>query len=153
LIQDARGNPTTDPNVMVADPPGALLPFGGDQAYKGFGLALLLDILIGGLSGGFCPPAPEGTIECNNVLLAVWDPARFAGAAHLTAEADRLIGSVRETPRKPGVDRIQLPGDRSAALRAQRLAEGIPVAEAIWDQLTRVAGKLRVEVPEGRVGR
>src|SRR5262249_11524458 len=39
LIQDAQGNATTDPNVMVADPPGALLPFGGDQAYKAFGLA------------------------------------------------------------------------------------------------------------------
>src|SRR5262245_2822742 len=90
LIQDAQGNPTTDPNVMVAAPPGALLPFGGDQAYKGFGLALLFDILIGGLSGGFCPPAPEGTIECNNVLLAVWDPARFAGAEHFATEADRL---------------------------------------------------------------
>jgi uncharacterized oxidoreductase len=152
-IQDAQGNPTTDPNVMVADPPGALLPFGGDQAYKGFGLALLLDILIGGLSGGFCPPAPEGTIECNNVLLAVWDPSRIAGAAHFAAEADRLISSVRETPRKAGVDRIQLPGDRSAAVRAQRLAEGIPLAEAVWEQLTRVAGKLRVTVPERESGR
>jgi uncharacterized oxidoreductase len=153
LIQDALGNPTTDPNVMVADPPGALLPFGGDQAYKGFGLALLFDILIGGLSGGFCPPGPEGTIECNNVLLAVWDPAHFAGAAHFATEADRLIKSVRETPRKAGVDRIQLPGDRSSAIRARRLVEGIPVPEAVWEQLTRVAGKLRVEVPEGQAER
>src|SRR5262245_48708090 len=31
LIQDAMGNATTDPHVMVADPPGALLPFGGEQ--------------------------------------------------------------------------------------------------------------------------
>src|SRR5579863_3811580 len=33
-IQDSEGNPTTDPNVMLAEPPGALVPFGGDQAYK-----------------------------------------------------------------------------------------------------------------------
>jgi uncharacterized oxidoreductase len=149
LIQDAEGKPTTDPNVMVADPPGALLPFGGDQAYKGFGLALLFDILIGGLSGGFCPPAPEGTIECNNVLLTVWDPARFAGAAHFAAQADRLIQWIRDTPRQSGVDSIQLPGDRSSAIRVRRLAEGVPVAEAVWEQLTRVAGKLGVAVPEG----
>ncbi|MGE5194274.1 MAG: Ldh family oxidoreductase [Deltaproteobacteria bacterium] len=148
-IQDARGNPTTDPNVMVADPPGALLPFGGDQAYKGFGLGLLFDILISGLSGGFCPPAPQGTIECNNVLLVVWDPSRFAGAEHFLAQADRLIQSVRDTPRKAGVDRIQVPGDRSRAVRAERLAKGIPLASEVWEQLTRVAEKLHVAVPEG----
>ena len=80
----------------------------------------------------------------------MWDPARFAGAEHFATEADRLIQSIRETPRQAGVDRIQLPGDRSSEIRARRLAEGIPVAEAIWEQLTRVAGKLRVEIPEGK---
>lgn len=146
-IQDAQGNPTTDPNVMLADPPGALRPFGGDQAYKGFGLGLLFDILVGGLTGGFCPPAPAGTLEWNNVLLVVWDPARFAGAAHFTAQADHLIKAVRETPRQAGVDRIQLPGDRSAEERTKRVADGIPLTEEVWEQLTHVAAKLNVEVP------
>ncbi|HLJ11211.1 MAG TPA: Ldh family oxidoreductase [Planctomycetaceae bacterium] len=151
-IQDAQGHPTTDPNVMLADPPGTLLPFGGDQAYKGFGLGLVFDILIGGLSGGFCPPAPPGTKEWNNVLLVVWDPVRFAGAAHFAAEADKLLNAVRGTPRKPGVDRIQLPGDRSAQERVKRVAEGIPLAADVWEQLTHVAASLGVPAPieEGR---
>jgi hydroxycarboxylate dehydrogenase B len=148
-VQDARGNASTDPNVMLADPPGALLPFGGDQSHKGFGLALFFDMLIGGLTGGFCPPAPDGTIECNNVLLVVWDPARCAGANHFTAQADKLIAAVRATPRKAGVDRIQIPGDQSAEVRAKRLAEGIPLAEEAWSQLTRVAWKLGVAIPTG----
>jgi uncharacterized oxidoreductase len=146
-IQDALGNPTRDPNVMLQNPPGALVPFGGDQAYKGFGLGLLFDILIGGLTGGFCPPAPPGTIETNNVVLVVWDPAHFSGAAHFAAEADKLIKSVRETPLKAGVEQIQLPGDRSAKTRLQRLAEGIPLAEEVWEQLTHVARKLGVDIP------
>jgi uncharacterized oxidoreductase len=148
-IQDAQGNPSTDPAVMLADPPGALLPFGGDQSHKGFGLALFFDMLIGGLTGGFCPPAPEGTIECNNVLLVVWDPERCAGANHFTAQADKLIAAVRATPRKAGVDQIQIPGDKSAETRVQRLAEGIPLAEEAWAQLTRVAEKLGVAIPAG----
>jgi len=146
-IQDAEGNPCTDPNVMLADPPGALLPFGGDQAFKGFGLGLIFDILSAGLAGGSCPPASPGTKEWNNVLLVVWDPARCAGAEHFTAEADKLIASVRGTPRKPGVDRIQLPGDRSAQARAVRVATGIPVADEVWEQLTHVAAKLDVAAP------
>lgn len=146
-IQDAQGNPTTDPNVMLADPPGSLLPFGGDQAYKGFGLGLMFDILIGGLSGGFCPPAAEGTQEWNNVLLVVWDPARCAGQNHFLAEADKLIASVRGTPTRPGVDRIQLPGDRSAESRARRLQTGILLEGEHWETLAKIAGKLGVPTP------
>src|SRR5258708_5068231 len=146
-IQDAEGNPTTDPHVMLADPPGALLPFGGDQAYKGFGLGLMFDILSAGLAGGFCPPAVSGTKEWNNVLLVAWDPARCAGAEHFTTEADKLVAAVRSTPRKKGVERIQLPGDRSAQARVERVATGIPLAAEIWEQLTHVAAKLGVDVP------
>lgn len=146
-VQDSQGNPSTDPNVMLADPPGAILPLGGDQAHKGFGLALFFDMLIGGLTGGFCPPAPDGTIECNNVLLVVWDPEHCAGANHFTAQADKLIAAVRGTPRKAGVDRIQIPGDKSAEMRKRRLVEGIPVPEEAWAQLTRVAEKLAVAIP------
>lgn len=146
-IQDAKGNPTTDPHVMQADPPGALLPFGGDQAYKGFGLGLMFDILSAGLAGGFCPPAHPGTKEWNNVLLVVWDPVRCAGADHFIAEADKLVAAVRDTPCKQGVERIQLPGDRSTQARIERAATGIPLAEEVWEQLTHVAVKLGVAVP------
>lgn len=143
-IQDARGNPTTDPHVMLADPPGCLLPFGGDQAYKGFGLGLLFDILAAGLSGGLCPPAPAGTVECNNLLLIVWSPARCCGQAHFLSEADKLVAAVRETPRIPGVDRILVPGDRSAEIRRQRLASGIPLDAEHWGVLQKLADKLGV---------
>jgi LDH2 family malate/lactate/ureidoglycolate dehydrogenase len=107
----------------------------------------MFDILVGGLTGGYCPPAPPGTKEWNNVLLVVWDPAQFAGAAHFVAEADKLIASVRETPRKAGVDRIRLPGDRSAETRAKRLVEGITLADEVWEQLTHVAASLGVKPP------
>lgn len=147
-LQDAAGNPTTDPHVMLADPPGALLPFGGEQSFKGFGLGVLFDILVAGLAGGFCPPAEKGVIECNNVLLALWDPARCAGQSHFLAEADKLIAFVRNTPVKPGVDRIQLPGDRSMSVRSERLRAGIPLPGDNWETLANLARELRVELPK-----
>src|SRR2546429_42070 len=59
-LLDPEGRPTTDPNQLYVDPPGSILPMGGDQAYKGFGLALTIDMLAGGLSGGWCSrPNPE----------------------------------------------------------------------------------------------
>ncbi len=145
-LLDADGQPTTDPATRFADPPGTILPLGGDQAYKGFGLGLLLDILVGGLSGGFCPPAPDEAKASNNVLLVVWDPAAFAGQEHFVSQADELIRYVRSSRRHPGVDAIRLPGDGSAATRRAR-ARGIPLDQGAWESLERLAAKLRVALP------
>src|SRR5436190_23175177 len=78
IMLDQTGQPTRDPNVMYADPRGALLPFGG---HKGYALALVTELLAGGLSGGpTIQPANErmgGTI--NNMFAILVDPARLAG--------------------------------------------------------------------------
>src|SRR5262249_45754257 len=137
-LLDADGNPTTDPATRFADPPGTILPVGGDQAYKGFGLGLLLDLLVGGLSGGYCPPAEPGAKSSNNVLLVVWDPANFAGHEHFLRQADQLTRFVRSSRRRPGVDAIRLPGDRSAATRGERM-NGVPLDEGTWQALRALA--------------
>lgn len=146
-LQDAEGNPTTDPFAPLATPRATLLPFGGDQSYKGFGLGLLFDILVGGLSGGYCPPAPSGTVEWNNVLFVAWNPARCGGEEHFLSQADKLIAYVRDSRRKPGVDAITLPGDRSGALREERLRDGIPLAEETCRLLSESAQELGVAAP------
>ncbi|HEY1066293.1 MAG TPA: Ldh family oxidoreductase, partial [Pirellulales bacterium] len=53
-LLDSEGKPTTDPNTLYADPPGTILPMGGDQSYKGFGLGLMIELFAGALSGGVC---------------------------------------------------------------------------------------------------
>ena len=63
--------------------------------YKGFGLGMLLDMLVGGLSGGFCPPAPPDEFECNNVLMIAFDPARFSGLTHFVSQSQGLGDFVR----------------------------------------------------------
>ena len=146
-LQDAAGKPTTKPAVRFRDPRGSILPLGGEQGYKGFGLALMLDLLVGGLSGGLCPPAGEADKMTNNVLLVVWDPARFAGQSHFAGEAAKLIAYLRNSPRKPGVKSIRLPGDRSSELARRRENEGIPLAAAARSSLAKQAEALSVPVP------
>jgi len=150
-LLDADGNPTTDPATRFADPPGTILPLGAGPtsdhfAYKGFGLGLLLDVLVGGLSGGFCPPAEPDAKASNNVLLVMWDPASFAGREHFLSQATNLIGYVRSTRRREGVDAIRLPGDTSSATRRTR-ADGIPLDRGAWRALERLAGDLGVAAP------
>lgn len=147
-ILDPEGNPTTDPHALYGDPPGSILPMGGDQAYKGFGLAFMIEMLAGGLSGGRCshPGAPPPVT--NDVLFLVFDPRMFGGADVLQTQIGILEPFVRETPRKAGVQQITLPGDPERALMATRLAEGIPLDEGNWTELVKLAGTLGVCVPE-----
>jgi uncharacterized oxidoreductase len=120
---------------------------GGPQAYKGFGLSLVLDMLAGGLSGGrTChPDAPPG--KGNNVLFLVLDPAHFAGLGTLEREASQVAAFVRETPRAAGVDAILLPGDPERRTFARRAAEGIPLETAHWSRLEEVANRYHVPLP------
>lgn len=146
-LQDHAGNPTTDPKVRFEDPRGTILPLGGEAGYKGFGLGLLFDILVGGLSGGFCPPAPPDAPGTNNVLLVLWDPTKFNGKEHFLAEADKLIAYVRNSPLKPGTDAVRLPGDRSAAVSVSRRDTGIPLDAGTCAALCKSGELYGVPVP------
>ena len=120
---------------------------GGDQAYKGFGLAFMIEMLAGGLSGGSCShpgaPPPVG----NDVLFLVIAPGQFAGERHLRAQVAVLEPFVRNTPRRSGVEKITLPGDPERELLAKRLAQGISLDDGNWAELVKLAGSLDVTVP------
>jgi uncharacterized oxidoreductase len=146
-LLDAEGRPTTNPGVLYIEPKGTILPLGGTQAYKGFGLGLLLDMLAGGLTGAPCSRPELGPISANAVVFVVFDPARFAGAEHFAREAGDLAVNVRTAPPVPGAT-VQLPGDPERRERTRRQREGIPLDEGTWGQLTNLAARLGVEVPQ-----
>jgi uncharacterized oxidoreductase len=146
-IIDSQGRPTTDPNALYADPPGSILPMGGPQAYKGFGLGLMIEILTGALSGGLTAREVPYPKKGNCVFMLLLDPAGFGGAEHFAAEVEQLVEYVRSCPRLDGVNRILLPGDPERALLAEQRARGIPIDDENWTQLVRLAEKLDVPVP------
>lgn len=148
-LLDAQGQPTTDPSVLYNEPRGSILPIGGPQAYKGFGLGMMLDVLVGGLSGGDCSredrPLPG---LGNTVLFVVFDPSHFGGRDHFVAEVSQLAGFVRSCPTAEGVSEIVLPGDPERKIREARLRDGITIAEWTWALLTQCAVELGVAVPQ-----
>ncbi|MHC4875357.1 MAG: Ldh family oxidoreductase [Planctomycetota bacterium] len=146
-ILDPDGNPTNDPNQLYGDPPGTIRPMGGDQAYKGFGLSFMIEMLCGALSGGQCaypdPPPPVG----NAAFFIVIDPKGYAGFDHLSQEVGSLEQYVRDVPRIDGVDRVYLPGDPERGTLAKRSAEGISLDDGNWNALLKLAEELNVPVP------
>ncbi len=146
-LLDSEGRPTTDPNKLYADPPGSILPMGGNQAYKGFGLGLMIEILTGALSGGVVARQPFYPKKGNCVFLMLLDPAAFGGAEHFRTEVANLVEYIRGCPRIDGCERIVLPGDPERFVLADRLANGISFDDENWAALCRLAKDLHVTVP------
>ena len=146
-LLDSHGRPTTDPNALYATPPGSILPMGGAQAYKGFGLGLMIEILTGALSGGVTAREKPFPKKGNCVFLLLLDPASFGGTDHFQAEVEQLVEYIRNCPRIPGVDRILLPGDPERITLAQRTAHGISLDDENWSQLAKLAERLKVSIP------
>ena len=144
-LVDHAGQPTTDPGVLYAEPRGSILPFGGAQMYKGFGLGLLLDLLCGGLSGGPCsnpsfPIAGQG----NTAVFVLFDPAHFGGTGHFVQQSDGLTEYVRSCPPADGTSAITLPGDPERAAKADREAHGISIPDGTWELIVKTAAELGV---------
>ncbi len=149
-LLDADGRPTNDPNTLYADPPGTILPMGGTQAYKGFGLALMVEIFSGALSGGVTIRERPINQNGNCVFLQLLDPAQLGGADHFAAEVRQLVEFVRACPRIDPNAEILLPGDPERHTLAQRQRMGIPLDEGNWAQLVTLANRLGVPVCEAR---
>jgi hydroxycarboxylate dehydrogenase B len=131
---DHEGNPTNDPAVMFEEPIGALRTMG---LHKGFGMALISDILGGSFSGGgaFLPERIVPSRVVNNMLAILIDPDVFGGADTFFSDIDNYTDWVKSSPPAPGVDEVMFPGDPERKSRAEREANGIPVDDTTWAQL------------------
>lgn len=144
-LLDADGLATNDPNALYGDPPGSILPLGGETAgHKGYGLNIAIELLAGVLSG-------TGTIGkdqrlSNGILLIILDIAQFLPLEDFYKEADAFIAHVKSSPPKKGFDEILLPGEIEAKVRRQRTADGIFVEDETWNQITEWAKTLGVDL-------
>src|SRR5262249_10857935 len=123
-------------------------PRAGPQAYKGFGWALLLDMLAGGLSGAPCSRPEVAPRSANAALFVLLDPARFAGAEHFRAEVTTLAANVRGSRLADPARPIQLPGEPHRHTRGARLRARLPRGEGTWANLTDLAARLGVRSEE-----
>jgi len=142
LLQDAAGNPTTDPAVMYQDPIGALLPFG---QHKGFALAVMCELLGGALSGGAVQDhAPIPNPMINNMLSIVFAPDRLVGRDAFAQQVTRLADWLRASPPQPGATGIHLPGEPERITASERGRTGIPLPATTRDALASCARSLGV---------
>ena len=138
LLLDRGGHDSTDPEDFYDG--GALLPLGG---HKGYGLGVAFDLVAGLLSGARSASDPAYAGEFGTVLLAL-DVAAFTDLDGFVADVEAFRARVRDTPPRPGVDRVLVPGEPEWAARTAALREGIALAPAIVTELDELARSLDV---------
>jgi len=148
---DKDGVPTTDPNEMVEG--GALLPLGSDRergGHKGYGLALMVDVLSAVLSGAnwgpFVPPfALRQEIPTRSVGKGI---GHFFGALRIDAfietaefkrQIDQVVRTLRGTRPAPGTRGPLVPGDPEREAEAIRRREGIPLVIPVVEELRDIS--------------
>lgn len=142
---DREGRSVTDPRGYH-DPEVGMLPLGGLSAgHKGYGLAMMVEMIVGPLTLAGCTKGPND--GGNGVMIVAIDVGAFTDLESYRSEVEGLAAWVTSARPLPGVDRVRAPGEIEEETRARRLREGIDVPDTTWAQVVEVAGELGVEVP------
>lgn len=130
---DSEGAPTTDPEKVEA-----MTPFGG---YKGYGLALVIDVLTGVLMGAKYGPhitAMYGDYdkprELASLMIAI-DPSTFTSVDGFKLQMDAMVDELHSQPPGPGFERVLVAGDPQKILEEANLKSGVPVVDTIYKWL------------------
>ena len=142
---DRDGAPTTDPNEAIFH--GFLQWAGG---YKGFGLATVVEVLGGVLSGGlFGRDVPamktfgKEPLVTSGFYMTI-NPEAFMPLDQLAERVDRLVRQIKASDTAAGVKEVYVAGELEFRKRAERLREGIPVSEVVWRELEALAAEHQV---------
>lgn len=150
---DADGRSTTDPEQVKA-----LTPLGGTNemcGHKGYGMAMLVEVLAGPLGGNVwsnhvARPKEQDTPPGTGHFFMAWRIDLFRDPDEFTAEMDLMCRELRETPTADDAcGPVLVPGDPELEAERRNRAEGIPVAPGLVLELREVADRLGVAHPFG----
>jgi LDH2 family malate/lactate/ureidoglycolate dehydrogenase len=139
---DETGAETTDPTAAMK---GTLVPIGGP---KGYGLALMVDILAGLLSGSKYGQGIKtfhqlvGPTGVGVFSLAI-DIERFMPLKQFNELIQAYLASIKSSKKAKGVSRIYIPGERKFEKEKQSLKEGVEVSEGLAKNLNTLLEKVK----------
>lgn len=145
---DSEGRSTTDPDEVLDS--GSLTPIAG---YKGSGLSIAIDAILGALTGG---------AHSHNIvgIMRTTDPGNvthFFAALRIEAllpfdqfrtTVNILCGFLRASPKAAGVERIWMPGEMEHEREKERIESGIPLMPERYAELAELAKEIGISEME-----
>jgi LDH2 family malate/lactate/ureidoglycolate dehydrogenase len=132
---DVEGNPTTDASQALL---GTVLTMAG---HKGYALALMVEILSSVLSGA-AVGSHIGSMYKNmdrkqdvGHFFVLLDIAAFMDVADFKRRIDSMIDQIKSCKRRPGVEEILIPGERSARITRENREHGVTLDDATVAEL------------------
>jgi 3-dehydro-L-gulonate 2-dehydrogenase len=128
---DSKGNLTNDPGeILKTQRP---LPIG---YWKGSGLSLLLELVAVALSGGI--PGSRISMEAEyavSQIFIAFSLVKLSEGNSLAQTVNEIIDNLHQAAPEHENGKVYYPGEKTLLTRAENLAKGIPVDEAIWKQV------------------
>ena len=140
-IVDSEGKQTTDPARFR--PGGALLPLGGTEGYKGSGLAVIVEVLCGLLTGLGFGVEPSGRHN-DGCFMAVFKVDAFRPLGEFKQEVANFARYLKETPLSEGSTGVFYPGEVEYLREQERRNSGIEIEDATWKKLRTLASELKL---------
>ena len=143
---DKEGKPTTDATAALQ---GSVLPFG---EHKGYGIALMIDILSGVLSGaGYGRHIGElwnnaDTQQNLGFFLMAIDVALFCDLGDFKRRIDRMIDEIKASKTAPDTDEVLLPGEIEFRNEEYNRKHGIVVGPGVLRDLNELERRYGLEL-------
>jgi len=142
---DPDGNPTTHASQALL---GTVLTMAG---HKGYALALMVELFSGVLCGSAIGP-DVGSMYKNmdrkqdvGHFFCLFDVRAFLDYEEYVRRIDETIDRIKASKRRPGVEEILVPGERSARKAAVNDAQGVPVSPETVAEIEQWCSRLQVE--------
>ncbi|MFD2624805.1 ureidoglycolate dehydrogenase [Salibacterium salarium] len=130
---DKDGNTVTDPSVVKS-----LLPVGGA---KGYGLALVVDVLSGIMTGssfGSSIVTMYGDYDQYRKLghtIITIDAGLFVDKDEFLTSVDKMIEELHNVVPAEGFDQVLVPGEPEQLKQENYSKNGIPISQSVYDYL------------------
>lgn len=145
-VLDGLAQPVTDSHAahsqLREQAQGGLSPLGGTEqlsSHKGYGLAVMVQILAGALAGATFAPLrePEDPNDIGHFCLAI-DPGFFGEPEAFTASVSQIVDTLRAEPPAAPDRPVLVAGDIERTTRVERLRDGIPVSDGLVEHIREI---------------
>lgn len=145
---DKDGNATTNAGEALL---GSVLPFGG---YKGSGLAIMVQVLSGVLSGAFQSVQEDGYGNGRagvGFFLGAIRIDSFLDTAAFKEQIDKTIDDLKASRRSNDQQAIYMPGELEYIRKEASVTQGVEISEAVYRELIEVREKYRIDAELAKV--
>ena len=144
-VLDAGGQPSNDP-LVAKEKGGFMTSLGGsaeNSSYKGYGLAVMVNILASCLSGATLITDPmhtkkPGGVDIGHFFMAI-DPGIFRGSDEFGTDVASFMRALRATTPVDPARPVMVAGDPQWKYAEARMKDGIPVGPGLLKQVRQIA--------------